>query len=126
MNILPDTNFLIYCAKQKIDFIREFERLFHTFRVYIIDAVYYELKNLSEKEKGKDKQYARLSIEIVKRLLEKGVILSSKSDLGEADDILLSFDNKENVIATSDKALKERFKNAQILTIRQKRYLFLS
>lgn len=126
MNIIPDTNFLIYCAKQRIDFVSEIERIFPKYRIILLNAVTEELKNLSKTERGRTRETIELALQLLSNLKSKRVINEKKSKFGNADEELIRFDKAGNVIATLDKELKERFKNAKILTIRQKRYLFLS
>lgn len=126
MNIIPDTNFLIYCAKQKIDFVSEIERIFPKYRIILLNVVAEELKNLSKTEKGRTRETVELALQLLDNLKDKKLIIEKKLKFENADVALLEFDKAGNVIATLDKELKERFKNAKILTIRQKRYLFLS
>ena len=126
MDIFLDKNFLVYCAKQKIDFTREIERIFPKSRLFLLSAVRDELKNLIRTERGRSKEAVELALQIADNLRGKKLITEKKSQSVNADDALARFDNANSVIATMDKELKERFKNAKILTIRQKRYLFLS
>ncbi len=126
MDIFLDTNFLIYCAKQKLDFAREIERIFPKSRLFLLSSVRDELRSLLKTEKGRSKETVELALQIVDNLKSKGIISEKKSESDSADDALVGFDNVNSIIATMDKELKERFKNAKILTIRQKRYLFLS
>jgi len=126
MDIFLDTNFLIYCAKQKLDFAREIERIFPKSRLFLLSSVRDELRSLFKTEKGRSKETVELALQIVDNLKSKGIISEKKSESDSADDALAGFDNVNSIIATMDKELKERFKNAKILTIRQKRYLFLS
>jgi rRNA-processing protein FCF1 len=126
MDIFLDTNFLVYCAKQKLDFTREIERIFPKSRLFLLSSVKDELKNLLKTEKGRSKETVELALQIVDNLKSRKLITEKKSEGDNADDALVGFDNANSIIATMDKELKERFKNAKILTIRQKRYLFLS
>jgi len=126
MDIFLDTNFLVYCAKQKLDFTREIERIFPKSRLFLLSQVRDELRSLQKTEKGRSKETVELALQIVDNLKSKGAISEKKIESDSADDALAGFDNVNSIIATMDKELKERFKNAKILTIRQKRYLFLS
>ena len=126
MDIFLDTNFLVYCAKQKLDFTREIERIFPKSRLFLLSQVRDELRSLQKTEKGRSKETVELALQIVDNLNSKGAISEKKIESDSADDALAGFDNVNSIIATMDKELKERFKNAKILTIRQKRYLFLS
>jgi rRNA-processing protein FCF1 len=126
MNILLDTNFLIYCAKQKIDYLREIERLFPKYEVIVPSSVIGELESLLRREKGKSAATIKLVLALIENSVKKGNLKEIKTENHIADEALVEFDKKDNIIATVDKELKERFKNAKILTIRQKRYLFLN
>lgn len=126
MDIFLDTNFLVYCAKQKLDFAREIERIFPKSRLFLLSQVRDELRSLQKTEKGRSKETVELALQIADNLKSRGIISDKKSEGDSADDALAGFDNVNSIIATMDKELKERFKNAKILTIRQKRYLFLS
>ncbi len=81
------------------------------------------LKFLSEKGKGKKKQYAKPAL----KLVEKYKIVIDKSE--KADDAVLNIAKKLNgVVFSNDKELKKRAKKEKIKTIfmRNKKYLMIS
>lgn len=126
MKIFLDTNFLVYCAKQKIDYLREIENLAIEKReIIVLSSVIKELCLLSEKaKKKKDKDAALLAVKILEAQKKKNEIkiLETKEN---PDDALAGFSEKEKIaVATLDAGLKERIRNkAEILTIRQKRHI---
>ena len=115
MKILLDTNFLIYCAKQKIDYAQTNAQL-HT-----ITSVVEELQKLQKKAKKlEEKEAANLALQ----LLKTNKVKIHKST-GNADQAIIK--KSENyTIATMDKELKKRLKGkTRILTIRTKKNLEL-
>jgi len=118
MKILLDTNFVVSCVKQKIDFINLAEELFdEKIEWVVLEGVLEELKKISERagEKIKDRKAAKFGIEIIKNADIKII----KSKCKNVDDAIIDYAaNKKIVIATLDKQLKKRVKN-KILTIRK-------
>ena len=120
MKILLDTNFIITCAKQKIDFPSIANKNIDKKIEWIIPQdVLDELGNL--KQIPKHKKATELSFEILKNLNPKIINLPGKNpniDIKIVNYIL----NKDITLATLDKNLKSRVKN-KILTIRGKNNL---
>ena len=117
MKILLDTNFLVYCAKQKIDYVEEIESLIGSSNLVVLSSVASELDKLAEKAgKARDKDAAMLALELLKYNKVKIIKTKEKS----ADKAIIETANKEDVVATMDKELKNRLKGkARILTIRK-------
>lgn len=113
MKILLDTNFILTCAKQKIDFQEITDKIVSEKIEWLVPQdVLNEIKN---------KQSAELSLEIIKKLTPKIINLPTKNpniDIKIANYI----SNKPIILATMDKKLKSRVKN-KILTIRNKKFL---
>ena len=126
MEILLDTNFIVTCAKQKIDFPSIANKIIDEKIEWIVPQdVLNELGNLKDRTgiKTIDKKAAKLSFEILQNLNPRIVELSGKNpnvDIKIVNYIL----KKPIVLATLDKGLKERVDN-QILTIRGKKSLEL-
>ncbi len=113
MKILLDTNFLLYCAKQKIDYTELSGNFF------VLTLVIEELQKLKEKARKKeDREAADLALQLLKN--HKVKILKSK---GDADQAII--EKSENcIVATMDRELKKKLKGrARILTIRGKKNL---
>lgn len=126
MKILLDTNFIITCVKQKIDFPSLANVIIDQKIKWIVPQdVLNELGNLKDKPgvKIKDKNAAKLGFEILQSIKPKIVELSGKNpnvDIKIVNYIL----KKPIVLATLDKGLKDRVNN-KILTIRGKKELEL-
>lgn len=125
MEILLDTNFIITCIKQKLDFFSITEELVSESIKWILpDKIFHELVKISNSKdkKLKDKQAANLFQELYKENSKK--IREIKLNIENVDDSLVAYCNShpEMVLATLDKKLKSRVTN-KILTIKDKNYL---
>jgi rRNA-processing protein FCF1 len=126
MEILLDTNFILTCVKQKIDFVSLADEIIsEEINWTIPQEVLNELGNLKDRQgmKIKDRDAAKLSFEILQKINPKIVELKIKHqnvDMGIVNYIL----GKPIVLATLDKGLKGRVGN-KILTIRGKKNLEL-
>jgi rRNA-processing protein FCF1 len=120
MRILLDTNFLLTCAKQKVDFSSLIaEQVDEKIEWIIPEEVIAELEDLSTRKdmKGKDKDAAKLALVLIEKLGYKSVRVNNKNvDVGIADFIK----GKDIALATLDKGLKKRVDNT-IVTISDKR-----
>ena len=118
VKVLLDTNFLIYCAKQKIDYEEEIKQLVKSKAdLYTVSLVVRELRILKEKaKKYSDKESAELALKLLKHNKVKTLRIKAKS----ADDAIVK-SSKNNIVATHDLALAKRVKKA--IVIRGKRKL---
>jgi rRNA-processing protein FCF1 len=111
MEILLDTNFILTCVKQKVDFFSiANENIGENIKWLIPFEVLAELKDLATRKdmKGADKDAAKLSLEMVKLISPEIVSVKNKNvDQGIIDYIK----GKDIVLATLDKALKNKVKN---------------
>ena len=108
--IILDTNFLIYCAKYKIDFFSEIDRLCNfPYKIAVLD------KTIEELEKLKPQKFA-----LIKKYIERLIILKSKENY--VDKALISLSKEGFIIATQDLELKKKLQS-QVMVIRQKKYL---
>jgi rRNA-processing protein FCF1 len=124
MIIALDTNFLVYCMKQRIDFLHETDRLCSSrYSIIVPEQIVAELKKLSNTKNRKDKGAAVLALQLIKKYENEGKIGIKRVKAENADSALLNFDKEGNAIATLDAALKKRVKRASILTIRQLKHL---
>jgi rRNA-processing protein FCF1 len=104
--ILVDTNFLIECAKHKVDLHSELTRVLDTsFEVAVLDRTLEELDTVIARGKNEGKA-AKLAKTI---LLTKHVTIMATSG-GHTDNLLLAKADENHIIATMDKALKQRLK----------------
>ena|SRR3989338_1573399 len=122
MNVLFDTNFLIECAKKKIDFFLECERILDRPRIVILKQVTKELELISKDKKNnqEDRQAAGIILQIISNLSGKNMISIEESEIMQADSALLDYDGDESIIATFDKGLKSRIKNSMGMKIKNK------
>jgi rRNA-processing protein FCF1 len=124
MKIVLDTNFVLTCVKQKIDFADLAEQLFDEPIEWIVpQEVLNELGNLKDRKGTKvvDRDAAKLSFGILDALNPEIIDLGGKHpnvDIKIVNYIL----GKQIVLATLDKGLKNRVDN-KILTIRGKKSL---
>ena len=111
--IILDTDFLINIAKNNIHVFDELKRICNfQYEIKIIDKTLDELK-------GKPKEKLIISL-----LESKNVkIIKTKKDK-IVDELILGLKQKDLIIATQDKDLKNRAKSP-IITIRQGKYLQL-
>ncbi len=125
MEILLDTNFILTCVLQKIDFVELSEEMFDEKIEWILPKqVISELKKIEKdlKQKRKFREGAKLSLEILETMNLKIVDLNKNPNIDIAIKDYI-FD-KPIVLATNDKGLKKRVKN-RILSIRGTKSLIL-
>ena len=124
MKILIDTNFVLTCVKQKIDFSNLAEELFDEKIEWLVPQdVLNELGVLKDRKgmKVADRTAAKTSFEILEKIGAKVVELEGKNpnvDIKIVNYIL----GKKIILATLDRNLKGRVNN-RILTIRGKKML---
>ena len=106
MKIILDTNFLIYCTKEKLDYVELISNLINeNYDIVVPIKVIEELERLSIKaKKGKDKLAADLSLKILANNKIKKIKTSGKN----VDDsiINLSKENKKNIVCTLDREMR--------------------
>jgi len=122
MKILLDTNFLLTCAKQKVDFASLIAEQTEGRPEWIVpEEVIAELEELSTRKemKGKDKDAAKMALLLADKMGYELVRVNNKNvDVGIADFIR----GKLITLATLDKGLKKRVENT-IITISDKRQI---
>jgi rRNA-processing protein FCF1 len=126
MEIVLDTNFILTCVKQKIDFADVAGQVVGEAVKWIVpQQVLNELGQLKDREgmSGADKRAAELAFEILKGLDASVVDLGRNPnvDIGIVNYVL----GTDKAVATLDKGLKERLEGNKILTIRGKDWLEL-
>lgn len=113
--IVIDTNFILTCVKEKIDFIHELE--FQGFKVVIPEQILAELvKIVMSQKKFKDRKLAELAINILEKRKFKTDVLKDKN----VDKGLMKYvKGHDCYIATLDRDLKRKLKG-HIITIKGK------
>ena len=110
--VLLDTNFIMSCARQKIDFFEQIPLM--GLEILIPKQVIHELKNLS---KSKDSAYIREDADLALKLLNRNKFTLMKLRRNDVDRgiIELAEENKDLIIATLDKELKSKIKNQKMI-----------
>jgi len=114
---LLDTNFIMTCVKQKIDFFEDIT--FLGFRILIPNQVINELKKLSEKNND-----AKLSLKLLEKEKESFERINIDKYGKTTDKGIINFANENYgiVVGTLDKEIKEKVENSKIV-IRGKKKL---
>ncbi|MBI2650211.1 nucleotide-binding protein [Candidatus Woesearchaeota archaeon] len=123
--IILDTNFLLIPIQFKVDIFSELNRICDfNYKLCIYENSINELKNIIEKQSGKNKKAAQFALKLIK-LKNIGVIKSGKEDV---DTLILKNLNKDTFVATLDMLLKKKLleKDASLIILRQKKYLQLA
>lgn len=124
MEVLLDTNFLIYIARYKI--ASELDKLFPR-KLLLPKQVLKEIEGIVAKGKGADKEAAALALTLIDKWKSSKKLFVIQTRAKSADKALLDLatGKKNRVVATLDKKLIKRLKKAKvgIIGIRQKKYL---
>lgn len=110
--VLLDTNFILTCIRQKIDFIEEIS--FLGMKIAIPKQVIEEIKDLRFKDE------AKIALKLLENLDYKKLNLGSR----KVDDGIIAYasKNKQIIIATLDREIKNKTQNSK-LVIRGKKKL---
>ncbi len=110
--ILLDTNFILTCVKQKVDFFEFLE--FEGFKILIPKQVINEIESFSESgKKFHFKKDAELALKILKENNFKKIDIKEKNvDRGI---IRFAAENPKIVIATLDREIKKTVKNQKLV-----------
>ena len=109
MKIILDTNFLIYCAKNKLDYAEEISNLINEgFELVVPMQVINELEKLKndklKKVSGKDKSAIDLALQLLDFNKVKKVRIKGKNvDEGI---INLANEDKKNIVCTLDRKMR--------------------
>ena len=119
--IILDTNFLLTCVKQKIEFFEEIPQM--GFKIVIPTNVISELERLS---KGKAMKLADES-KLVLRIIQKKDFEKTTLPGKKVDNALILFlrKNKDFTIATLDKGIQMKVKNPKLVIRGKKKLVFL-
>ncbi|RLG15972.1 hypothetical protein DRN69_02105 [Candidatus Pacearchaeota archaeon] len=117
--VILDTNFILSCIRQKIDFFEEIPLL--GLQIIIPEQIIKELKKIIDsKKKLHFKEEAKIALKLLEKNNFKKIDLKTKNvDTGI---ITLAKSDKDIIIATLDKEIKTRIQN-QKLIIRGKKKL---
>jgi rRNA-processing protein FCF1 len=113
--VILDTNFLIYCARQKIDYALQIDTLIsEAFELVVPEQVINELKKLTEKaDKMSDRDAAKLALRLIEHNNVKVIKISGFNE-NYADRAILSL-LEDNYMATLDRGLKKKRNNVIVI-----------
>lgn len=116
-NIILDTNFLVYCAKEKIDYKEEIRILVPgKYELVTLSQVIEELEKLKEKSKKySDKQAADLALKLLK--VNQVKVIKGKGKY--ADEAIINASN-DAIVATMDLGLTKYLEKAIIIRAKKK------
>ena len=127
MRVILDTNFLIYCAKNKLDYVEEVNNLLSEgFELVVPMQVVNELNKLKgdkwKKVSGKDKAAADLALQ----LLEKNKIKLVKPVGKSVDDAIINLarKNRKNIVCTLDREMRHTL--GRVILINRNKRLMLT
>lgn len=117
--VILDTNFVLTCIKQKIDFFEEIKLM--GMQILIPKQVIDEIKRIANsKKKLHFREDAKLALKLLERSSFKKIDLKNKNvDKGL---IKLAKENKSIIVGTLDRELKNKIQNPK-LVIRGKKKL---
>lgn len=122
--IILDSNFLTIPYQFNIDIFEEIDRIMgEDYELITLDGVIEELEEL-KKSLGKDAIAAKIGLELIKKKNVKVIKTREKN----VDNTIIKIADKNTIVATNDKELRQRLKNKNIKTIylRNKKYLEMS
>ena len=122
--ILLDTNFLLIPHQFRVDIFMQIDSIStFQYKIFILDKTIEELKNIVEKQKGKNKEAAKIALKLI-AIKNIGIIKTKGNE--KTDDIVLDIAAKDDyIVATQDKDLKRRLinQNVSVIILRQKKIL---
>lgn len=113
MEAVLDTNFIVSCIKNGIDFFSHLEEA--GFKVAIAKEVVEELKDLRHKVKHDD----RIAVDLALDLLEKRDFKKIRLGKGKVDDRLIHLGKEGAYIATLDSYIKRSVPNTVVIDSRK-------
>jgi len=127
MKVILDTNFLIYCAKEKLDYTEELKSLLNeNYELVVPEQVIKELKSLKgdklKKVSGKDKFAADLALQ----LLDVNKIKKIKPIGKSVDEAIINLakEDAKNIVCTLDREMRHTL--ARVILINKGKKLMLT
>ena len=121
--IILDTNFLLIPAQFKVDIFSEIGRICHfSYELAVLDKTVDELNKIVKEQKGRDKEAAKLALQLLKK---KGLKIVPTESQESADEILIDMSGRGTIIASQDIAVRKAVKKklAKVIFLRNKKYL---
>ena len=109
MKIILDTNFLIYCAKEKLDYVEEIGQIVNEgYELVVPKQVVHELKKLKEdgygRLSGRDKAACDLALQLLQ--VNNILIVEARGNTVDRAIINLSREEKKNIVCTLDREMR--------------------
>ena len=122
--VILDTNFLMIPLQFRVDIFSELNRICHfNYKLLIYGQTVDELKNVMQKQSGKNKKAAQFALKLIK-LKNIEIIESEQRDV---DSLILENLDKDTIVATQDIMLKKEVleKGSSVVILRKKKHLQL-
>jgi rRNA-processing protein FCF1 len=116
--ILLDTNFILSCIRNKIDFFEEI--FFKGYNTMIPESVIEEIKSIkNSKKKLKFRREAEIALEVLSKNNFEKIILKGKN----VDNSIINYakENPQVIIATLDKDMQNKIINKKMVIRNQKK-----
>jgi len=113
--IILDTNFLVYCAKKKLDYVEDIRVLvIGKYDLVVPSQVIVELEKIKETaKKYSDKEAANLALRILK--VNKTKVVETNESSTDRSIVKLSKEEFGNIVATVDLGLIKRVNKTIVL-----------
>ena len=122
-SVILDTNFVVQCLANKVDLFAELDRICDfPYIVAMIDRSLPELDKVAREGKPNERLGARIAKQLIAK---KHIVLLKTTKAKHVDALILDRADKDTVVATQDKELKQKLKKKKIpvIVIRQMKYL---
>ncbi len=139
MKIILDTNFLIYCMKEKLDYLEEIQNLINDrYELVVPEQVINELIKIKHKKKekiflykkrpkfkkttGKDKEAADIALQLIDKFVKEGKLKKVTSEGKTVDDVLMNLakENPKNIVCTLDREMRKKLSRVILLNRNKK------
>src|SRR3989344_5412192 len=114
--VLADTNTLIYAAQKKRDLFDDLQKYLGAFELIVLSAVKEELEKQAERAKKlkRTRSPAKIALELLGNAKIVNYSVSGKS----TDDLILEYaKDRDCIVLTNDRGLKERLERAHVKVI---------
>ena len=121
IKVILDTNFVIYCAEKKMDYVEQISELMKEgYELVVPKQVFDELEDLKQtSKKYSDRIAANLALQILKFNKVQVIEVRGKN----ADDAIVNL-SRFNIVATLDDGLKKRVSRIIIIS-RDRKLMFV-
>lgn len=119
IKVILDTNFLVYCAENKLDYVAEISRLMEEgYELVVPKQVVEELKEIYQNAK---KMGDRTASWLALKLLEHNKVKVIEAHGSYADEAIISLVRVGNIVATLDLELRKKLRGTRVIVIQGNR-----